>query len=93
MKIDRFVKVMLVIIAVLLGLNCVKDNGSGSSIPFIETKAKATVPAVIQVGKSYGFRGLGQVKIKSIDKESGWIQGEDGIWYNIALVGTFGEAK
>jgi hypothetical protein len=67
---DRFVKIMLVVIAGLLFLNCVKDNGSGGvSIPFLETKARATVPPFIQVGKSYVCEGV--VGISSIASSGG----------------------
>lgn len=70
MKTDRFAKVMLVIIAGLLLLNCFKDNGEESSI-FSGTKVEASVPTFIQVGKSYNFYRGSDEKIIAIDKESG----------------------
>ena len=93
MKTDRFVKVMLVIIAGLLLLNCFKDNGGGVSVPFMETKAKASVPAFLEVGKSYGCLLQGAdpnlfkaPRIVNIDKESGWIEveGDKRFWINTA---------
>ena len=76
MKTDRFVKVMLVIIAGLLLLNCF-NNGSGIFPP----KAKASVPAFIQVGNSYSCGGAGMLynitkedQIMQIDSNNGWIE-------------------
>ena len=116
MKTDRFVKVMLVIIAGLLFLNCVKDvsftnsnspanapttsrNGSTQSpnptkTSFIETSVEAaSVPAFIQVGKTYSCMGEGPLnsiegeKIVQIDANSGWIEKESNSgrrWINVA---------
>jgi hypothetical protein len=68
MKIDRSVKVMLAVIALLLAINCVKDfntpsNSGGNSsvssngsfnLPPIESAAEASPPpSFLQVGKSY----------------------------------------
>ncbi len=115
MKTDRFVKVMLVIIAGLLFLNCVKDvsfNNSNSpttskndstqspnptktsTVPFIETSVEAaSIPAFIQVGKTYDCAtlqlhyistdGLKGFKVTVIDSNSGWIKGEKS-WVNTA---------
>ncbi len=89
MKTDRFVKAMLVIIAGLLLLNCFKDNGGGISVPFLETKAKASVPAFIQKGNSYecynpvtlySMQKEGGDKIIQIDSDSGWIEAEGKTW-------------
>ena len=68
MKVDRFVKIMLVVIAGLLLLNCVKDlpilnsnsnsatSTNSTATPFLETSAKASVmPAFIEKGKVYNF--------------------------------------
>jgi hypothetical protein len=85
---DRFVKVMLVIIVGLLFLNCVKDNGSGGiSVPFIETEAKASLPAFLQTEKFYQFNTTGNrtefgvtrefnfgAKVVEIDEKSGWVK-------------------
>lgn len=79
MKTDRFVKIMLVIIAGLLVLNCFKDNGSdGISIPFLETEVNASVPAFIQKDKTYicssDIQPLVSAKVLQIDSNSGWIE-------------------
>lgn len=89
MQTDRFFKISLIGIILLLALNCIKTDSSSISIPFIETKAKATVPAFLQVGKSYYFRlqVIGgdmnnghaifyNAKVTNIDKESGWVRVE-----------------
>jgi hypothetical protein len=81
MKTDKFVKMMLVVIASLVLLNCFKDNGDGISVPFIETKVKASVPPFIQVGKTYSCSSLeprlapgrSEFTVNNIDKDSGWI--------------------
>ena len=109
MKTDVFVKVMLVIIAVLLFLNCVKDNGSGGiSVPFLEAKAKAAAPAFIQVNKTYkcnvASRTSQNYEIKQIDKENGWIEAkwviEDSagyasgvFWFNLSHFQSCSEVK
>jgi hypothetical protein len=83
MKTDRFMRVMLVLIALLLGANCLKDVRN----PLTDDAVEAASPAVIQVGKRYILGGpaggLGGVTIKEIDR-NGWIKGDDGIWYNTA---------
>ena len=91
---DRFVKVMLVIIAGLLLLNCFKSSDSGGiSIPFLETKAKASIPQFVQVGKFINCAGGPSFdqKITKIDVESGWLEVEGVVdgklknrWYNTA---------
>lgn len=84
---DRFVKIMLVIIAGLLFLNCFNN---------IPPKAEASIPAFFQVGKSYECSGLGGPsggiseknygeKITEIDSNSGWVEKEGKlgkIWIN-----------
>ncbi len=81
MKADRFVKIMLVVIAGLLFLNCFKgDGGKTISIPFLESSTvKAAPPAFIQVGKFYEFQlgilvvdGRVRGKVEKID-ENGWL--------------------
>ncbi len=77
MKTDRFVKVMLVIIAGLLLLNCFKDNGGGISDVFgTKAKATATAPAFLEKGKTYRcYSNVGlDYEILEVDKESGWIK-------------------
>ena len=90
MKTDIFVKVMLVIIAGLLFLNCFN---SGSSI--FPPKAKASVPDFFTVGKTYkcaipaymgSMSGISSdITIASIDKDDGWIQNKEGSWENTSL--------
>ena len=83
MKVDRCVKIMLVVIAGLLLLNCVKDlpilnsnsnsanSTNSTSTPFLEIPVKASVlPAFIQKGKVYNFvySHYGQNGYPDIDK-------------------------
>ena len=102
MKTDRFVKVMLVIIAGLLLLNFFKDNNGGGSI-FGVTKVEASVPTFFQVGKSYTCSTSAQpdqsmssspspnMKIIRIDSNGGWIESENRwgkFWFNTAQLGA-----
>ena len=69
MKTDRFVKVMLVAIALLLLANCVKEFSPSSS---------AAAPAFLQKGKSYVFTPAGTGisfgrQVIEVDS-SGWIK-------------------
>ena len=55
MKIDRFVKVMLVLIALLLALNCAKDinlpsnnSGSGNSVGTSNTSDRVSNPTIFE---------------------------------------------
>lgn len=67
MKIDRFVKVMLVLIALLLALNCAKVLNSPSEA--------AAPPAFLQVGKSYVFQTQGGNAMEVLDiQNTGWIK-------------------
>jgi hypothetical protein len=104
MKTDRFVKVMLVIIAGLLFLNCVKDNGSGGVSDILGTKIKASVPAFMEQGKIYYCQSAGghTYTVSSIDKESGWIrakaksstfEAEGDVWVNTSLLYDCRESK
>jgi hypothetical protein len=49
MKIDRFMRVMLVIIALLLGAICLKDWRN----PLTDNAVEAAPPVFLQVGKKY----------------------------------------
>ena len=73
MKTDRFIKLMLAIIAVLLVLNIFKTNSGEIAIPLLETKIKATTPSFIQVNKTYNCSVVGRpsqnYEIKQIDKD------------------------
>ena len=83
MKTDRFVKVMLVIIAGLLLLNCI-DKGSVISPPI-----KANAPAFLETNKTYECANPGGLsvsyKITKIDKDSGWIEDNGTRWVNTAI--------
>ncbi len=108
MKTDRFVKVMLVIIAGLLALNIFKSNLNEFATPFLETKIEANAPAFIQVGKTYSCSVTGRpsqnYEIKQIDKENGWIEArwiiEDSagsatgiFWFNLSHFQNCSEVK
>jgi hypothetical protein len=76
MKTTIFFKIVLGLIAALLTLNLFKDY---SSIPFLETKAEASIPVFIQIGKSYECILLERVEsqnfeILQIDKVNGWME-------------------
>ena len=94
---DRFVKVMLVIIAGLLFLNCFKDGGSSRISDTFGTKVSATAPAFLEKGKSYNCFGDGSMnqerKVKTIDKDSGWIELDNGTWVNLSLQHRCTESK
>lgn len=76
---DKFVKLMLIVIAGLLVLNYFKGQAA-SSIPFFESSAQASAPPFIKVGESYNFNfngpGYGDVKVLQIDT-SGWIKAQE----------------
>jgi hypothetical protein len=68
MKIDRFVKVMLVLIAVLLALNCAKDP-NGRSVE------AAAPPSFLQVGKSYMFKDYLMAPVEVLEiQNTGWVK-------------------
>ena len=75
MKIDRFVKVMLVIIALLLAINC----ANGIRAPFTGNSTQAAVPPrFLQQGKTYSMEAAGRnfglgFKVVAIE-DSGWIK-------------------
>ena len=99
MKMDRFVKIMLVLIAGLLVLNFAKnDNSVLRHIPTLETPVEASTPSFIQVGKRYTFgltvNGYTQVSatVASVDRE-GWVQQNTGDWINMDFVATLKEVK
>src|SRR5947209_234315 len=71
MKIDRFVKLMLVLIALLLALNCTKDLNLSSEA--------AALPSFIQVGKAYNFSGFHATVLEI--QSSGWLKTDAG-WVN-----------
>ncbi len=79
MKIDRFVKVMLVLIAMLLALNCAKN---------LSPSSEAAAPSFLQVGKKYvGSGGGGYTTFTIVEiQNTGWIKakGDVGqeIWVN-----------
>lgn len=100
MKIDRFVKVMLVIIAGLLFLNCF-NNGPD----ILSRKAKAVIPGFMETGKTYSCGGVGPgylYTVISVDKDSGWIRaktksngigGDSEQWVNTAKLDHCTESK
>ena len=73
MKTDRFMKVMLVVIALLLALNC----ANGIRAPFLGNSTEAAAPPrFLQSGKIYHLRGgdlAGDFKVTTIE-DSGWIK-------------------
>lgn len=87
MKIDRFVKVMLVLIAVLLALNCAKDLES----KMLSSDA-APPPSFLQVGKSYkGVWPGGSTPFTVLEvQNTGWIKVQDEgggfAWLNTSLL-------
>jgi hypothetical protein len=101
MKIDRFMKAVLVIIVGLLILNYLKDgNSSLKHIPSFEAEVSADgAPSFIQVGKTYNF-GMNtpngfvqtQARVSAIDN-NGWVQQASGEWMNLSYVLTVKEIK
>jgi hypothetical protein len=67
MKTDQFVKVLMVIIALLLTLNYVTSLSPSSA---------ATPPPFLQQGSFYKFDTRNPVKVIEID-DSGWIKVQD----------------
>jgi len=103
---DRFLKVMLVVIACLLILNLIKTTSSEIANSFLETRIKADTPTFIQVNKTYNCnvsdRPSQNYEIKQIDKVNGWIEakwsfefsGTEGIrWFNLTHFQSCSEVK
>ena len=99
MKTDsRFVKVMLVLIASLLFLNCFKDGETSVFNGILGPKVEASAPSFLQDGKSYSCGGVGSGYSYTIigrEKDSAWIRakfkssgmGGDGeAWVNTAAL-------
>jgi hypothetical protein len=64
---DRFVKVMLVLIALLLAVNFAKDLNSSSEA--------AAPPSFLQVGKSYKFTGSYNLEGEIMEiQNTGWVK-------------------
>jgi hypothetical protein len=84
MKIDRSVKFMLALIAVLLALSCAKDLTltSNSSVE------AAPPPSFLQVGTSYNFnQGNMSTDVEVVEiQDTGWIKGKNNlgnmVWIN-----------
>ena len=74
MRIDRFLKVLLVTIALLLAINCF----TGIRTPLTDSVANAdAAPSFIQVGKVYVIND-GQYRIKILKiGTSGWVYVEN----------------
>jgi len=72
MKSDRFVKVMLVVIVLLLAANCLFSIRAS----WMESSSAAVPPAFLQVGKEYRFdelNGVGTAKVLEI-QSNGWVK-------------------
>jgi hypothetical protein len=89
MKIDRFVKSMLMLIALFLALSCVNDLKLSSN-----SVEAAAPPSFLQVGKSYAFyppplpisSGVRSAKVLEI-QNTGWVkvqpnEGNTTFWVN-----------
>jgi hypothetical protein len=74
-------RVMLVVIALLLGANCLKDLRN----PLTDNAVEAAPPVFLQEGKKYDFVSSGMNAfgrtVQVIDR-NGWIKLDDGDWYN-----------
>ncbi|WP_373515710.1 hypothetical protein [Persicitalea sp.] len=81
---DRFVKVMLLVIAGLLLLNCFKGDGGGLS-DVVGPTVGASVPKFVEEGKYYSclipsmdtpmdIKWHRQFKIEAVERESGWVR-------------------
>ena len=105
MKVDGFIKAMLVIIAGLLFLNFLSTlsfkasntaDYNASTIPFLEGSVTASAsPSFIQVGKKYSFQSYLtiQATVAEIDKESGWIKSTSNDWINLNSITIVTEKK
>jgi hypothetical protein len=71
MRVDRFVKLMLVLVALLLALNCTRDFTFRSE----NSAEAAAVPSFLEVGKTYraiGYTYQPVFKVVEIHQASGW---------------------
>ncbi|MEK6287561.1 MAG: hypothetical protein AABO57_17600 [Acidobacteriota bacterium] len=70
MKIDRFVRVMLVLVALLLALNCATNFNNSSD----STVEAAPPPSFLQVGKTY-TSGAMAFRVTEVSN-TGWVTAE-----------------
>jgi hypothetical protein len=91
-------KILLVLIAGLLALNLVRQDGALSKPwSLIEAPVEAASPSFLLAGKRYlistSVEGAPiNAKVTAIDKE-GWIQIEDGSWMNLKHVVIIRETR